>query len=240
MGLTGEAVKNFADTMNTWNDSVKKGIDDEFGRNNGMDDDLTTPPFYAIKIAPGIHHTMGGIKINTNAEVIDTKGNVIPGLYAAGETTGGIHGGNRVGGNAVCDFVVFGNIAGSNAVAYIRGEAPAPAAAAPAAAAGGAYVPGTYTAEATGMGTVKVSLTVDENAITEVVLDTALRSWQPRAPGLTAYPVRPSPAMRSARRLPTPLRRLLPLKHLRQRGRSLPPSRKRLLQRWMRRAVPRP
>ena len=115
MGLTGEAVRNFADTMNTWNESVKKGIDEEFGRNNGMDDDLTTPPFYAIKIAPGIHHTMGGIKINTNAEVISTSGAVIPGLFAAGETTGGIHGGNRVGGNAVCDFIVFGRIAGQSA-----------------------------------------------------------------------------------------------------------------------------
>ena len=69
----------------------------------------------AIKIAPGIHHTMGGIKINSNAEVIATDGSVIPGLFAAGETTGGIHGGNRVGGNAVCDFIVFGRIAGQSA-----------------------------------------------------------------------------------------------------------------------------
>ena len=50
--------------------------------------------------------------------MLDTNGNVIPGLYAAGETTGGVHGGNRIGGNAVCDFVVFGRIAGSNASAY--------------------------------------------------------------------------------------------------------------------------
>ncbi len=115
MGLTGEAVQNFVNTMNTWNASVAKGEDAEFGRDNGMDADLSTAPYYAIKIAPGIHHTMGGIKINTNAEVIDTNGNVIPGLFAAGETTGGIHGGNRVGGNAVCDFIVFGRIAGKSA-----------------------------------------------------------------------------------------------------------------------------
>ena len=115
MGLQGEAVQNFVNTMNTWNESVSKGIDEEWGRNNGMDDDLSTAPFYAIKIAPGIHHTMGGIKIDTKAEVIDTAGNVIPGLFAAGETTGGIHGGNRVGGNAVCDFIVFGRIAGKSA-----------------------------------------------------------------------------------------------------------------------------
>lgn len=61
---------------------------------------------------------MGGLKINTDAQVLDTDGSIIPGLYAAGETTGGVHGGNRIGGNAVCDFVVFGRIAGSNASAY--------------------------------------------------------------------------------------------------------------------------
>ena len=123
MGLTGDAVQNFVNTMNTWNESVAKGEDAEFGRNNGMDADLSTAPYYAIKIAPGIHHTMGGIKINTNAEVIDTNGNVIPGLFAAGETTGGIHGGNRVGGNAVCDFIVFGRIAGKSASEFAGAQA---------------------------------------------------------------------------------------------------------------------
>ena len=123
MGLTGDAVQNFVNTMNTWNESVAKGEDAEFGRNNGMDADLSTAPYYAIKIAPGIHHTMGGIKINTNAEVIDTNGNVIPGLFAAGETTGGIHGGNRVGGNAVCDFIVFGRIAGKSASEFVGAQA---------------------------------------------------------------------------------------------------------------------
>ena len=58
---------------------------------------------------------MGGVKINTNAEVVDKDGNVIPNLFAAGEVTGGVHGGNRLGGNAVADFVVFGRIAGENA-----------------------------------------------------------------------------------------------------------------------------
>ena len=93
-----------------------------------MDDDLSTAPFYAIQIAPGIHHTMGGIKIDTDAEVISTDGSVIPGLFAAGETTGGVHGGNRIGGNAVCDFVVFGRIAGANAAAYAEAFALQPAA----------------------------------------------------------------------------------------------------------------
>ena len=118
MGLTGDAAANFVETMNTWNASVAAGKDAEFGRSNGMDGDLSTAPYYAIKIAPGIHHTMGGLKINTDAQVLDTDGSIIPGLYAAGETTGGVHGGNRIGGNAACDFVVFGRIAGSNASAY--------------------------------------------------------------------------------------------------------------------------
>ena len=118
----------FAETMATWNAAVAAGEDAEFGRNNGMDADLSTAPYYAIKIAPGIHHTMGGIKIDTGTEVLSTDGSVIPGLFAAGETTGGVHGGNRIGGNAVCDFVVFGRIAGANAAAYALAQDVAPAA----------------------------------------------------------------------------------------------------------------
>ena len=119
--LNGDAaVQNFVQTMEKWNVDVANGEDTEFGRES-MQYSLDTAPFYAIKIAPGIHHTMGGIKIDTDAQVIDTDGNVIPGLFAAGETTGGIHGGNRVGGNAVCDFVVFGRIAGAGAAAYAAG-----------------------------------------------------------------------------------------------------------------------
>ena len=128
MGLEGDAVAAFEETMATWNAAVAAGEDKEFGRNNGMDADLSTAPFYAIKIAPGIHHTMGGIKIDTSTQVIGTDGNVIPGLYAAGETTGGVHGGNRIGGNAVCDFVVFGRIAGANAAAFAAAAALEPAA----------------------------------------------------------------------------------------------------------------
>jgi len=118
----------FVKTMETWNRAVADGVDAEFGRNNGMDADLSTAPYYAIQIAPGIHHTMGGIKIDTATEVIDTAGNPIPGLFAAGEVTGGVHGGNRIGGNAVCDFVVFGRIAGASAADYAAAATVAPAA----------------------------------------------------------------------------------------------------------------
>ena len=60
------------------------------------------------------------MKINTAAEVIDVNGNPIPGLFAAGEVTGGVHGGNRLGGNAVADIVIFGRIAAESAVAYTK------------------------------------------------------------------------------------------------------------------------
>jgi fumarate reductase flavoprotein subunit len=58
---------------------------------------------------------MGGVEINTDTEVLDADGNVIPGLYAAGESTGGIHGNNRLGGNAYPDIMTFGRLAGQNA-----------------------------------------------------------------------------------------------------------------------------
>ena len=105
------------ETLDTWTASCEAEKDEEFGR-EGFDallTDMSHAPYYAVKIAPGIHHCMGGVKINTEAEVIGTDGAVIPGLYAAGEVTGGVHGGNRLGGNAVADFVVFGRIAGENA-----------------------------------------------------------------------------------------------------------------------------
>ncbi len=106
-------------TMTEWNEAVATQNDEEFGRTTGMNDNLTTPPYYAIQIAPGIHHTMGGVKIDTSAEVIDVNGNPIPGLFAAGEVTGGVHGGNRLGGNAVADIVIFGRIAAESAIEYV-------------------------------------------------------------------------------------------------------------------------
>lgn len=109
-----------AETLKTWNQAVADQKDEEFGRNTAMDADLSVAPYYAIRIAPGIHHTMGGVKINVNAEVINTDREVIPGLFAAGEVTGGVHGGNRLGGNAVADIVVFGRVASESAVAYCK------------------------------------------------------------------------------------------------------------------------
>ena len=108
----------FATTMEEWNTCVENKKDDKFNRTT-FADKLDTAPYYAIKVQPGVHHTMGGLVINTNAEVLDTDNNVISGLFAAGEVTGGVHGANRLGGNAVADFVVFGRIAGASAASYV-------------------------------------------------------------------------------------------------------------------------
>lgn len=105
-------------TMDTWNAAVAAQTDAEFGRMS-FANALDTAPYYAIKVAPGIHHTMGGLKIDTAAEVLTEAGEAIPGLFAAGEITGGVHGANRLGGNAVADIVIFGRIAAQSAAAYI-------------------------------------------------------------------------------------------------------------------------
>lgn len=114
-----------SETISKWNAAIAGKSDPDFGRATGMDRDISVGPFYAIKIAPGVHHTMGGIKINPSAEVLDESGAVIPGLYAAGEVTGGVHGANRLGGNAVTDVIVFGRQAAQSAVAYLGDSAPA-------------------------------------------------------------------------------------------------------------------
>ena len=114
MGVDAAA---FAETMKTWNGYVEAKNDPDFGRTS-FANKLDTAPYYAIKVTAGVHHTMGGLKINANTEVLNEKGEVIPGLFAAGEVTGGVHGANRLGGNAVADFTVFGRIAGAAASDY--------------------------------------------------------------------------------------------------------------------------
>ena len=107
-------------TLETWNKAVADKNDSEFGRKTAMDHDLSKGPYYAIQIAPGIHHTMGGLKINTKAQVLKEDGSAIQGLYAAGEVTGGVHGENRIGGNAVADIIIFGRQAGAQSAAYAK------------------------------------------------------------------------------------------------------------------------
>ena len=101
-------------TNDAFNKAVEAGKDNEFGRSL-FGQKMDKAPFYASPRMPTVHHTMGGIEINLDTQVLDKNGNVIPGLYAAGEVTGGIHGKNRLGGNALVDIHVFGRIAGTNA-----------------------------------------------------------------------------------------------------------------------------
>lgn len=112
--------KTFEKTMSDWNKVVETKKDTEFGRTTAMENKLEKAPYYAIKIAPGIHHTMGGVKINTLTQVLNKKSAPITGLYAAGEVTGGLHGNNRIGGNAVADIIIFGRQAGTQAAAFVK------------------------------------------------------------------------------------------------------------------------
>ena len=108
-------------TVSEWNKDVEAGDDTAFNRTTGMDRGIVKAPYFAIHIHPAIHYTMGGIHINEDTEVIDSNGNVISGLYAAGEVSGGLHGNNRIGGNSIAETVVFGRQAGIQAAKFVRG-----------------------------------------------------------------------------------------------------------------------
>ena len=100
-------------TLNRYNTQQKAGTDEDFGRSAAqMTAALETAPYYAVCVTPAIHHTMGGLSVNTDTQVLKADGTPISGLYAAGEVTGGLHGANRLGGNGVADIVVNGRLAG--------------------------------------------------------------------------------------------------------------------------------
>lgn len=107
-------------TIDAYNKLTTEGATDEFGRTQGMIE-FQPGNMYAIKVAPGIHHEMGGIKINVDNQALGEGDEPIKGLYAAGEVSGGIHGNNRIGGNAVCDITVFGKNAGEVVAKAIQG-----------------------------------------------------------------------------------------------------------------------
>lgn len=99
-----------------YNDFQAAGNDEDFGRTSEqMPLPLAQPPYCMIEVKPAIHHTMGGIHIDSDTQVLREDGTPVKGLYACGEVTGGVHGGNRLGGNGVADIVVFGKIAGAKA-----------------------------------------------------------------------------------------------------------------------------
>lgn len=106
-------------TMTEYAAAVAAKNDKQFGRAD-LPRPLNKAPFYAIIVTPAVHHCMGGIKIDTKTQVYGQNGQIIPGLFAAGEVTGGVHGGNRLGGNAQADIVTFGHIAGQQAYIYTR------------------------------------------------------------------------------------------------------------------------
>ena len=115
--------QTFSQTIKTYNQYQKNGNDLEFERKGSeMPRAIEKAPYYAVEVAPAIHHTMGGLKINTKAQVLNNSNEVIPGLFAAGEVTGGVHGANRLGGTAVADIVIYGRIAANSAIKYANLE----------------------------------------------------------------------------------------------------------------------
>ncbi|MEC5320842.1 flavocytochrome c [Brenneria populi subsp. brevivirga] len=111
--------KQLAQTVSAYSGYVKDKKDAEFGRES-LKLSLDSGKYYAIEVTPGIHHTMGGIAINTKAQVLDVNGKVIPNLFAAGEAAGGVHGANRLGGNSLADIVTYGRIGADEAVKEIK------------------------------------------------------------------------------------------------------------------------
>lgn len=120
INMTAEAL---IETINTHNGYIEAGEDPDFGKviDKGVMLKIENGPYYAIPQWPSVHHTMGGLTITEKTEVQDIWGNIIPGLYAAGEVAGGVHGTNRLGSNAIPDALVHGHIAGEYAV---TGEVP--------------------------------------------------------------------------------------------------------------------
>ncbi len=114
--LTDIPAEILIESIARYNTQQKAGVDDDFGRSaTEMTTTLETAPFYAVRVTPAIHHTMGGLSVDTETRVLKVDSTPIPGLYAAGEVTGGLHGANRLGGNGVADIVVNGRLAGKAA-----------------------------------------------------------------------------------------------------------------------------
>ena len=112
IGCDAETLKA---TLEAYNEAVDNAYDPLTGRTM-FEDKCENPPYYVSPVAPFIHNTMGGLKINTDNAVLNTDGEPIPGLFAAGEVTGGLHAGNRLGGNAIGDCFTMGRNAGISVV----------------------------------------------------------------------------------------------------------------------------
>ena len=126
---TGMDAAKLQASIDAYNAVVAGEAEDELGfvANNTADAQMTEGPWYACRKVPTVHHTMGGIRVNLSSQAVDADGNPIAGLYAAGEVTGGTHGENRLGGNAIADCVTFGRNAGVQAAINAGYAEPAPA-----------------------------------------------------------------------------------------------------------------
>lgn len=111
-------LRGLQEAVQEWNEMVKNKKDINFSRTTAIERELSESPYYMIEVTPGIHHTMGGVVINQKTEVKKDDGTVIKGCYAAGEVVGGLHGKNRIGGNAIAEIIVFGRQAGKEAAIY--------------------------------------------------------------------------------------------------------------------------
>ncbi len=120
-------------SIDTFNGYITAKKDPEFGKKILKDaKPIAVPPFHAARVWPKVHYIMGGVEMNEHAQVIDLDGAVIPGLHAAGEIAGGVHGACRLGGSSIIDCLVFGRIAGKSASAQQAAPALARAVTAPA------------------------------------------------------------------------------------------------------------
>merc|ERR1712194_467036 len=106
----------------SWDDaSGKTGSGKKFYHNLLDGPAVKTQSFYVAIITPVIHYCMGGLEVDVDSACLGSDGKAIPGLYAAGEVAGGIHGNNRLGGNSLLDCVVFGRVSGLHATKYMLG-----------------------------------------------------------------------------------------------------------------------
>lgn len=113
-GKVGMDPATLEDTINKYNSYVDAGHDPEFGK-SAFHLKCEVAQFYATPRKPAIHHTMGGLAIDEHGHVLDKAGQVIAGLYSAGENAGGLHAGNRLGGNSLADIFTFGRLAADTA-----------------------------------------------------------------------------------------------------------------------------
>ena len=120
LGMDGATL---AATIDEYNGFQAAKNDGAFGRPD-LPRPVKTPGFHAIEIRPGVHYTMGGVAIDRSARVLDRTDEAIPGLFAAGEVTGGVHGANRLGGNSISETITFGRIAGREASRFARENRP--------------------------------------------------------------------------------------------------------------------